>query len=135
MTAQPGYKVASNGLERRLATPRLDILRALHSEKDVQHWSDEWTAEAKGRFNVISHTIRIELGDPSSCAGHVYAVRMSYDDLDLNLGKSRQIPDDYQLHFDRVGSRRVSWNISRREFEAVKQQHDWIKRRAGEQDL
>jgi hypothetical protein len=83
---------------------------------------------------VVSHKIHVELPSPQPCAGHVYAIRTSYEEVDLVTSKLRNIPDDFQLHFQPLGSRGVSWNISRREFEALRQQHEWIKERSEDRD-
>ena len=134
MTVQAASHVASKSSGPRLGPSKLEILRAVHSEKHAQNWADEWTTESKGRFMVVSHKIQVELPSTQPWAGHVYAIRMSYEEIDLNFRKSRSIPDDFRLHFQPLGSTGISWNVSRKEFEALKQQHDWIKERSTDRD-
>jgi hypothetical protein len=134
MTAQPASHVTSKGAATRLVPSKLEILEALHSERHAQHWTDEWTTDSKGRFMVVSHKIRVELPSPQPWAGHVHAIRISYEEIDLNSSKLRNMPNDFQLHFQPLGSAGVSWNISRAEFEVLKQQHEWIKERSEDRD-
>lgn len=105
---------------------KAQVFLALRSQEDANCWADEWTTESKGRFMIVSHAIRVKLAESSPCVGHVHAVRMSYEDLSMHVGGTSQIPDEYHLRFQPLGSGGRAWKISQVEFNMVRQMCKWV---------